>query len=178
MRDKKNTPETGTDETALAMTERGAMMPATFDDLVNAPGVSVVKTIKVGDPALGGIAGYAGAIIGPGEPVETTLEVPGAGGEMVKIKGVLPTWQCRPVALRKEGDEVLWDVVGNVTHVVITPHQMNAALTRIYNTAEKQGAVGKFAARWNGKKSIKAGRQQVNDYDVLEKYDAKPEASA
>jgi hypothetical protein len=169
----EETGEVTEEETSLALSEPGGMMAATFDDLVNAPGVSIVKTIKVGDPANGGIGAYAGAVVAPGEPVKTTLQVPGAGGQMVTIEGLLPTWSCHPVKLVKTDDGVEWRVVPNVTHVIITPHQLNAALARILKRAEEVQSVGLFAVRWNGKVSIKGGRQQINDFSVVEKYEPK-----
>lgn len=162
---------TGTGEVtglALAETDDGELLTVGFDQLVNQPDVSIVKTIKIGDPDLGGKPAYVGLVLGPGEDVATSLP-DGKGG---LIEGNLHTWSCHPckLSLEEDGKTVKWTPILNITHVIIAPHQINAAIARIFKSAEQDNKVGMFAARWNGKMSIKGGARQLNDYDVLERY--------
>jgi hypothetical protein len=159
-----------TETQALTLTDAGAIMPATFDDLIN-DGFSAVKTIKIGDPKLGGVMAYAGQLIAPGAPVTSSLP-DGKGGV---IEGELPTWVCHPAVLTKgEGGKVIFTPQPAITHLVITPHQLNGFCASLYKRIidDKTGvvlAIGLFATRWDGKESIKGGARSLNVFSWREK---------
>ena len=160
-------------ETDLALLDNaGEIENATFDDLIDA-GFTAVRKIKCGDPEFGGVAAYAGEIIGPGEPIEAALEGRNQDGTPYSSKSLLPTWIANPAKVVKRSNGVVEFIPqAKVTHILITPHQLNAECAQLFvKLKDREGNKvrrGFFAFRWDGKHAIKGGAKQLNMYSWRE----------
>jgi len=189
MKNRSNVTEVATrgdgEVTGLGVVETndGTMLPDALDVLLETQDdVAIVKTIKMGDPQNGGVPAYVGLIHRRGEDVETTIPIQVMeDGKMVTKDqpGLLPTWTVQPVRLKVDPEnpkKLVWTPIPKVTVVLICPHALHTGLERIHGQAEATKTVAMFAARWNGKRSIKGGTRTINDFDIVEHFEAKPEA--
>jgi len=141
-----------------------ALIPGTFDNLdLDFPGFlddgfAESRVIKIGGKE-GQTPTYIGRLVGPGRDIEITDEKTGEIGR-------IPTWQFKPV-VRVDGT-----VQENVTHVLPSPHVMNAEFGRIWDRCQREGTVALVAVAYNGQVDTRKGRR-VNDYRIAEKYLAK-----
>lgn len=137
---------------ATALTS-GGTMPGDVSNLFD-QGFVETRVIKLGDPNAGGVGAYIGEIVSEGEPIET--ETPDGKS------GLLPTWFAHP-----------WDVktntvIGEITHVLITPAQLHVTLKRLAKLAP-QGSRTVVGVKWLGKVQTRKGRQ-LNDFQILHKF--------
>jgi hypothetical protein len=138
--------------------EEGVLASENAADDFFKQGFSEEKTIKVGDPALGGIEKYIGALVGPGVAIE--MDPDEDTGEVRSI----PTWIFHPLNTRT------MKVNTAITHRVISPFQLNAAFTRMAAHAEKTGTTCIGGAWFVGKIAIQGGKRQLNNYRIFDKY--------
>ena len=147
------------EETQLVKTDDGEI--ANIDDLFTT-GFAEVRTLKVGDPSIGGnIPAYVGLLLGEGPPVP--VEAPESTKEAPKYNE-LRTFLFHPVNSKTlEPNE-------QVKHRVITSSKLAQELTRILGEAARaeKGAIAGFM--WTGKIPVKGGKQQMNDFRIFEKY--------
>lgn len=170
-----NEDETGAAEvidetTDLAVSSDGAIGPTVMDDLIDAGGFRVVRTIKAGNPNTGCVGAYCGMVIGPGEPVRSTLP-DGKGG---LIENMLPTWNVHPAMPKKVDGVIVMYPNLKTTVNLITPHQLDGHLAQLHKQVQQvgNGAAGFFAYKWAGKKEIKGGSRNINDFHFVERIEA------
>jgi len=118
-------------------------------------GFSESRVIKIGGKA-GQVGQYIGRIVGPGRDIEIKDD---KTGEV----SMLPTWQFKPV-VATDGS-----VQENVTHVLPSPHVLNAEFGRIWDRCEREKVSCLVAVAYVGQVDTRRGFR-VNDYRVAEKY--------
>jgi hypothetical protein len=120
-------------------------------------GFSEERTIKIGDPSLGGIAAYIGQLIGPGVDIDV---VNNSTGEV----GAIKTWQAHPLNLKTR------QINTSITDRVISPHNLNQSWERIFKTATAQNKHAISGAVWTGKIPLEGGKKMMNTFRIFEIY--------
>jgi len=119
-------------------------------------GFSEEKTIKIGDPENGGVQAYIGLLVGPAPDIQ--VQQPG------QPPGVMKCWAMHPLNM------TTLEPNRQTVHRVICAYSLNESFTRMYMHASEKGLTVIAGAQWLGKRSIQAGRKQMNEYQIFERY--------
>lgn len=136
-------------------------------------GFASIETVLLGDKELGKLPFYVGRLLGPSDPVEVGEEqLDGKTGEVTR--NTMPTWVFNPATKLKSG---AIGIAENVTHVIPSPYQVDAACRRIWQRAEQTNTVATVGIAYAGKIPIAGGRRQLGVYKAFSKFEPKPVAA-